>query len=635
MLRPSPHGRTALGIFLGTALCATALGLPETPSPSTPPKLSSVELPSAIDLLDNSALSTRLASLGAVHSATAETFTIGTARSGASIEGVKLSNGQDTIGKPAILVVGNIDAGRVFSATIAMSVAERVAADFASKGEGNLLEHATVYVIPRLNVDGASARFASPLFDDGATGYGVDNDRDGLMGEDGPADVNGDGQITWMRVPDPEGTWIEDPFDTRANVEADSTRGERGEWKIMREGLDSDGDDSIAEDAANDARVSRNFPAGFEEHTAAAGHYGGSEPEVRAMMDFVIGHPELTVVVTFDGTDNLISEPASADDPTPSGRFFRGPRTLPDGKVLKSDADLLKEFGRRAKDIREDGAKADAYPKGSFQRWIYEHRGLMTLDFAAWQMPTETESEKEKTEGDQPENTSSAAKATSDDSDVATWDVQDSADDTKTATDAPGADTSEDPEKPDTWRKASDDAGRLRWLDNSGLDSRFIAWQDFAHPQLGAIQVGGWAPFALTEPPSSERQAISDAAADFVLGLGGTLAQVEIASFTATKLSKRLWRIEAAIENNSLLPLMSKAGARARTVRPARLELVLPASSSIVAGEGKQLIPSLDGSGGRSEFTWLIDIKNPKQLGLNITTDHAGTTSQACTLEEK
>ncbi|MDE0896850.1 MAG: hypothetical protein OSB10_09735, partial [Planctomycetota bacterium] len=112
MLRPSPHGQTALGIFLGTALCATALGLPETLSPFTPTKLSAVELPSAIGLLDNGALATRLASLGAAHSATTETFTIGTARSGESIEGVKLSNGQDTIGKPAILVVGNIDASR-------------------------------------------------------------------------------------------------------------------------------------------------------------------------------------------------------------------------------------------------------------------------------------------------------------------------------------------------------------------------------------------------------------------------------------------------------------------------------------------------------------------------------------------
>jgi hypothetical protein len=627
-----PRGQTAFGLIFGSVLCATALALPEAASPlPLSHRAQSSPVPAdATNLLTNAALSARLSALVGAHAAVAETFTIGNSRSGISIEGVKLSDGLDTLGKPAILVVGNIEASRVFSATIALSVAERVAASFQADNADHLLSRATLFVIPRLNVDGASARFTVPLFDDGATGHGVDNDRDGLMGEDGPADVNGDGQITWMRVPDPEGTWLPDPFDHRAQVERDASHGERGTWKVLREGFDSDGDDRVAEDAPNDGLVSRNFPAGFEEHTAAAGFFAGEEPEVRAMMDFVLAHPELALVVTFDGTDNLNSGPQTTDDPSGGRGRFSGPRTLPDGKVLESDANLLKEFGRRASAIRKESTKADAYPNGSFQRWIYEHRGLLTLDFTAWQMPTEAAKSAQEESEPVEDKSSGSISTPSEDPDVAAWNGEVAA-----PLDPPSEAEESAEEKPDTWREASEDAGRLKWLDASDEGARFVAWQDFDHPQLGAVQIGGWAPFALTEPPSAERQVIADAAAEFVLGLAPSLAQIEIASFTATKLSKRLWKIEAAIENNSLLPLMTKAGARARTIRPARLELVLPAKSSIIAGEAKQQIRELDGAGGRSEFIWLVDIANPEHLGLNITTDHAGTASQACTLEEK
>jgi hypothetical protein len=194
--------------------------------------------------------------------------------------------------------------------------------------------------------------------------------------------------------------------------------------------------------------------------------------------------------------------------------------------------------------------------------------------------------------------------------------------------------TNDDSEGPDTWREASEDVARLAWADSHDDAVRFLEWQDFDHPQLGPVQIGGWAPFALTEPPVAMRQKIADDLATFVLGLGEPLAQVEIASFTATQLSKNLWRVEAAVENNSLMPLATKAGERARTTRPARLVLALPPKAEIVAGEAKQLIRNLDGTGGRAEFTWLIHAKNPEQLGLTITTDHAGSASKACTKEQ-
>lgn len=601
MLRSSP---AVLG-GLCLALCATATGL-SNPLPETLPVAPSG---SATDLLDQDALSARLLALATSHPDRAQTFLLGESRGGVPIEGVRLSAGEDSIGKPAILLVAGIQAQRVFSATMAMVAAEEAAATYGLTDAKHLLDFATVYVIPRLNPDGAAARFKPVLMDDGATGHNVDNDRDGYKGEDGPVDLNGDGKITWMRVADPEGTWIADPFDGRAHVEADASHGERGMWKIVREGLDQDGDDRIAEDSGADGHVSRNFPAGFEEHTAAAGFFAGDEPEVRAMMEFVVEHPEIALVVTFDGTDNLKSKPDTEEDPA-GGRGFGGARNLPNGKVLQSDADLLAEFGRRAKELREDSPAEDAYPKGSFQRWMYEARGILTLDMAAWAMPKEApKPDKDAEEG----ATEEAAKEVTEEA------MEDSAKD----------------EAPSSWREASEDVGRLAWMDATGNTHRFQDWQPYNHPTLGGVFIGGWAPYAHVEPPASEREAITTAATALLLGLGEPLAQIEITSFTATKLSRSLWRVEASVENNSLLPLITKAGARARTTRPARMELALPDKATIVAGEAKQLIRQLDGSGGRAEFTWLIDMNNPAQLGLNITTDHAGSASMTCTEEDK
>ena len=79
-----------------------------------------------------------------------------------------------------------------------------------------LLDTTTVYLVPRANPDGARGRFEPAVSERRGTGHGVDDDRDGTSGEDGPLDVNGDGYVTWMRVPDPEGEWREDPADLAA-----------------------------------------------------------------------------------------------------------------------------------------------------------------------------------------------------------------------------------------------------------------------------------------------------------------------------------------------------------------------------------------------------------------------------------
>lgn len=532
--------------------------------------------------------------------ANAEKVWIGKSRYGLEIEGLRFGTADE--GKPAILVVGNVTGDRLAGTTIALGLAERLAG--GDEAVTRLLDAATVYIIPEANPEAAKRRFETPYLHTVATGEGRDTDRDGRVGEDPPAEINGDERILWMRVPDPEGTLIADPHDGRLNVTADASRGERGAWKLMREGLDLDLDGEVAEDRALDAEVNKNFPAGFEAHTASGGLYGGSEPTVRALMDFVLLHPELVLVVNLDAQDNLVSQP----DVTKGGR-----ERIPDGKLMAGDAKLLAELGRRFQKHVEDAPKAEGMVAGSWQRWLYEHRGILTLDSAIWAIPTKAP-KADKTE------------ASGDDA----------------ATEAPALDdvTAGEPEAPEAeqpWRKKSDEHGQLEWVDATGEAWRFVDWQWVDHDQLGRVQVGGWAPYAKVEPPAEALPELVAGHVDFILSLGELMPAVEIASFEAEHLGKQLYRLTARVENPGYLPLFSEAASRARTTTRARVELNLPAGSAVIVGRESAFIGNLDGLGntGRDgELEWLVTTPDIDAVHLTVTTRSAGSTEAPVTPKE-
>jgi hypothetical protein len=122
-------------------------------------------------------------------------------------------------------------------------------------------------------------RFAKPLDDDEASSGSVDEDRDGRSGEDPAADIDGDGFISWMRYEDPEGEWILDPADARALVKADRTKGERGRYKLVREGRDLDHDERVSEDGPLEALVNRNFPEEYRDNAPEAGRFRWRRPK--------------------------------------------------------------------------------------------------------------------------------------------------------------------------------------------------------------------------------------------------------------------------------------------------------------------------------------------------------------------
>ena len=99
-----------------------------------------------------------------------------------------------------------------------------------------LLTREAIVILPRVSVDGAEAFFQRPLRECATNARPMDDDRDGLVDEDGPEDLNGDGFITVMRRAEPGGEWMVDPQDDRLLKKADPLKGERGEYALYVEG---------------------------------------------------------------------------------------------------------------------------------------------------------------------------------------------------------------------------------------------------------------------------------------------------------------------------------------------------------------------------------------------------------------
>src|SRR5688572_9059643 len=155
----------------------------------------------APELLDNAGLHARLEAIAKAHPECAALLPIGYSRSRSVIDVLRLSDGEPPKGRPAILLVANIDGPQAFSSAVALSHAENLAERFAENEPRirEFLSSTTLYVLPRANPDAAAGRFAKPMVELEASGWGVDNDRDRRQGEDPPSDVDGDGVIAWMR----------------------------------------------------------------------------------------------------------------------------------------------------------------------------------------------------------------------------------------------------------------------------------------------------------------------------------------------------------------------------------------------------------------------------------------------------
>jgi hypothetical protein len=215
--------------------------------------------------------------------------------------------------RPALLIAANFEGDHLIGSELACFIADYLVKSYASNANvKQRLDNGVVYIMPRLNPDGAEFMWAPVKSARRTNTKPYDDDNDGRTDEDGPEDLNKDGFITVMRVKDPNGDYMIDPEEPRLMKKADPKKGEKGEYALYWEGRDRDGDGFIGEDPPGGVNINRNFMHEYPYYKPEAGRYMVSEVETRSVMEWMIAHRNVAAILTFGESDNLIVAPTSS-----------------------------------------------------------------------------------------------------------------------------------------------------------------------------------------------------------------------------------------------------------------------------------------------------------------------------------
>lgn len=236
--------------------------------------------------------------------------------------------------KPAYYYDGNIHAAELTGAEVVLHFAWYVLENYGSDTRvTRLLDTRALYVRPKFNPDGADIALATPQ-SLRSTPRPYDEDMDGLKDEDPANDLNGDGAVTDMRVPDPGGLWKASADDPRVMLRRGDEDVTGAFYDLYSEGIDDDGDGRFNEDGLGGIDMNRNFPRewGLEFEQRGAGPYPLSEPETRATVEFLHAHRNVTGI--FHGH-------------TSGGFLYRLPSTGPWDEFDLFDQNLILELAEK------------------------------------------------------------------------------------------------------------------------------------------------------------------------------------------------------------------------------------------------------------------------------------------------
>jgi hypothetical protein len=487
-----------------------------------------------------------LAELHALYPGLTELYSVGTSWGGQPLMMLEITN--EATGpaseKPALYVDGGIHAGEFTGSSVATYFIGYLLRGFGKDPRVTaLLDRRSFYVRPKFNPDGSDLALIQDQFLR-STPHPMDEDEDGVADEDPPQDLDGDGWITQMRVPNPEGAWVKDPADARIMIR--DTRRERPgpRFDVIREGVDDDGDGQINEDGFGGIDMNRNFPRNWErEHLQeGAGDFPLSEPETRAAVEFINAHRNITGIIHGHTSGGFMYRLPSAEAPS----------TFP-----AIDLQLIIHLG-------EEYTRTTGRPVEPSSTHPTEHRYGTLLSWGYW------------------------------DQGMIGWVPEFVPGPEAWVTDYDGdGEISE--------------AESLRFNEEELGGRYFSPWKAFEHPQLGRVEIGGWhTKFWGQNPPPEFLEAETAKQMPFYLYIAEQSPLLEVTEPRLTALGDGTWRVEVTLSNTGYLPtsltdrgtvgeVREDGGVRAPVVRPPWA--VLEAEGAVITdGTPRRSVGHLAGS---------------------------------------
>ena len=362
-----------------------------------------------------------------------------------------------------------------------------------------LVDGQVFYIIPRINPDGAEYALTAPYYPWCGNGrFLPGEDRiDGLV----PQDINGDGYIVQMRVPDSKGEWKKDPQDPRILIQREPGE-ESGEYfRLYPEGLIKNFDGvHVQVDPQQDGNMNRNFPVNWNPQEYGAGAYPFSEPEAAGMGQVILNHPNIAGMCAYHTHGGVILRPS----------------------MMKMDADMSPRDLALYKDLGSVGERLTGYPTistyedftpdkskarhGSLMDWVYEEMGIICFSTELWDM----------------ERTAGVRK-------VGYYNLG--------------------PRDTETTRTV------FNWVVNNVGDHGFRDWEAFDHPQLGPVEIGGMVYiWSYRNPPGNLLEEICHNNVMFNLRHAAAALRVAVDGVSVEPMGGDLFKVTGVVSNHGYLP---------------------------------------------------------------------------------
>ena len=449
--------------------------------------------------------------------------------------------------KPALWVDGNIHATELSPSTACLYFIDRLVNGYGKDADVTYaLDSRVFYICPRVNPDGAEWALADkPRYIRSSTRpYPYDEEPiGGLVHED----IDGDGRMLTMRVPDPNGAWKICPEEPRLMVRRDPAEFGGTYYRLLPEGPieDYDGVTITIQPKKERLDLNRNFPEHWRQEVEqrGAGPYPTSEPEARALVDFIAAHPNITCGVAFHTYSGVLLRPYDDRDDKefPAEDLWTYQKIGAKGKEITGypHISVYHDFRYHPKEIIT----------GGFDTWLYEQMGIFGWTVEIWSPQRQAGIEEYK---------------------FIDW-----------------------------WREhpLEDDLKLLKWSDEVLEGKGYVDWYPFEHPQLGPVELGGWDNvYAFNNPPPPFLEKEIALFPEWLVWQALIAPRLELYEASAKSLGDGAYRVRVVVHNTGWLPTYgTKKAVEKKVVRGVICEIEVPEGATLETGKPREELGQLEG----------------------------------------
>jgi len=502
----------------------------------------------------------------------------------------------EPLSKPGVYVDGNIHGNEIQAGEVCLYLANRLLTNYGKLDDiTKVVDRNVFYIIPVVNVDGRAHFFADANTTSSNRGLriSVDDDHDGLFDEDGPDDIDGDGNIMNMRIRDTLGKLRTDPADSRLMITVKP--GEKGEWTSLgQEGIDNDGDGQVNEDGEGYVDGNRNW--GFSWNPSyvqrGAGDYPFEGIGIKAIAEWMLARPNIIMVFAFHNS---------------GGMYLRGPSFKAAGELPQGDVSVYNYLGENIEKIVPGYeyliSWKDLYSTyGDFTDFTNNLVGSYSLVGELYQVETET---------------------------------------------FDGTDRKKDQERSRFGEASESERQRLLFNDNVTQGELFHEWRPYKHPLYGEIEIGGWTKMSTRLPPPFLLQELVHRNASSVIFAARYTPVVTMEVFEVRKIEGDLWSIRVRLMNEGAMPSVTYQTIRNK-LYPRDILTIAGRDIKVVSGgelkdpftglvDYKEYRPEVQmcqvPGFGKAEYQFLISGKG--NVDLKFESRKAGTVTLTVPLKEK